>query len=1518
MNKAGGQKESSLPMMGYDLYRTMEDVGMMGRKQGKGYRILGAFLALVLVCTMAPLPVVFAGQVSGFTIQLSDTQITGQATLTNASNPSDTQQADIVNGVIAFPEEVDDATPYLLVLSDMGDYVDYTTSITPSTNPYPMDASVLTIAPPRVTSLGKPTIGWTTQSVRVSGTVAATRFYQVAEVRYSTNATDYAAANGGQAANYASGNDAFDFEMQTADNLCIGDVYVWAVDTQGNKSPVESINLQMDTQKPTITGIAIEKTQESLSTKIINFLTFGTFFHEAVLVKVSADDGAGAGVKGVTLIYSTGNDEKTLYTETLPAVFRLPLEDAANGQKYTLEAVAVDKVGNASNPAYPADFAGINSNDIMLEDTPPEVEISIPGAAYEKDGQYWCRTTDALAYTVTVTDEDSGLHSAKITGPNGTPEEETYTTFTQEDIISLDTGTLALGENTLQVWVRDNAGNETQVSTKIWVDDTAPTIAGMEIEAADDTAPADALNVLPYGIFFNDAVLVTVTATATSGAGIKEISLYDENDTLLDTQPAVDGKAIFTIPDTIVPDGLLFEKGLKAKATDNVGNTMAAPAYSQEYGNLVLMVETEKPTIAITAGTPAYSGNNGDWYTAKDTFDVVITDDYAGIRSVEMELNGQQVLLDDNNKAIDADFSLAQTGSESFTISTDIFGSTADGTYALTVKVVDNAGNVTEESHAIHIDTLAPEITGFSFAAEGVGGSLQGQDVSVDKTDYGYYFKADTDVTITAVDEGAGVSTITYYTVDEANGTSSPITAPAVDGQVTFTIPANFRGQIYAKAKDYVEKEASQYESPYSLIVENPAKHGEETHLELSKAATPHRDNAGRELYAQDVAVDVTLVDTFSGLRRVEWRITSPQDTANNTTGGVEVAGKDGLTGDVDGWNVLETEGNLATKMTGRIWVKNNSNDITLWVRVTDRAGNTNEKTMNFSIDKTAPTIAVTYDNNIEGPISGYYKANRTATITITERNFRPGDVQIAITQSGGGMPSISGWIMNTDGADPDKTTYRATIAYTEEADYTFAISYTDNAGNPAAVFAKQSFTIDKTAPVIVVTYDNNRAANGKYYGANRTATITITEHNFDPSLVKITGTATDDGVRMTFPALSGWSSNGDVHKATIAYRMDGAYTFDISCSDKAGNASQDFLAQAFTIDKTTPTIEILGVQDRSANNGDVVPIVRFLDTNINPSSVSLTLVGASRQNVPLEGSFSDIHNGRVFTFQNFKREKEIDDIYILSASMSDFAGNRTTKTILFSVNRFGSVYTFDAPLQRIEGTYVKDGVDVVVTETNVDSLARESIRVKLVQNGIPRDLIEGTDYTVAKTGGDGTWSQYRYTMSQTLFQEDGSYMVTLYSLDAAGNINENIQESKQAEIVFGIDKTPPVVVVSGVKSGAQYPTESLQVDISAMDNLVLKDVGIYLNDEKIEGQMAERQQLVIPASNTKQALRIVAVDAAGNESAVEIADFLVTENWLLRWFYNVPLFIGTLGGLALVAILTGWLAKKRKARANI
>ena len=691
--------------------------------------------------------------------------------------------------------------------------------------------------------------------------------------------------------------------------------------------------------------------------------------------------------------------------------------------------------------------------------------------------------------------------------------------------------------------------------------------------------------------------------------------------------------------------------------------------------------------------------------------------------------------------------------------------------------------------------------------------------------------------------------------------------------------------------------------------METAKQHALEEHIFLEKEAAPYLDNNGGELYAGDVEIKIGIVDTYSGIRSVEWSVTAPYDTGENQQGTLEIDNKGKIKegGDSEGWKKLETDKNLITKMEKSIVVTNNSNDIEVMVKMTDRAGNSSEQLIKFSIDKTPPEIEVTFDvMDTEGGYDQIFNKDRTATITVRERNFSPDNITVNITNTDGVIPGISDWEVGENSENPDDSISTAYIIFDADGDYTMEVSGQDRAENQAESVTVDDFTIDKTLPIISVSYDIEEALNGNYFASERTATISIEEHNFADREVKINGTATNNGSVIAFPQASGFGSVGDIHTASINCDTDGLYRFDVEYTDKAGNPAEIYVGEEYYVDLTAPKVDI--DISKYANNGSVELKVTLTDNNYDYNGIDIRLEGTKRGEVEAKGKYTNIVNGQEFVFSDFPVSQEYDDFYTLKVVLTDLAGRTSEEMenandeIEFSVNRFGSTYKFDESLKTILGTYIQDEIDVRFSEINVDSLEHDKIRVMLDVNGTVRELTKGADYSVVPDGGNGKWYQYDYVLDKSLFAGDGRYIVTMYSEDVAGNINENVDESKKAEISFGVDKTAPMVIPIDIESDTQYPVDVKTATVAVNDNLVLDHVEVFVNGKKCEyTEDGENYTFNIPSATSLQDITISAFDAAQNENRYVIENVLVTTNLWVRWYNNKPLFIGTLTGAALL-----------------
>ena len=785
----------------------------------------------------------------------------------------------------------------------------------------------------------------------------------------------------------------------------------------------------------------------------------------------------------------------------------------------------------------------------------------------------------------------------------------------------------------------------------------------------------------------------------------------------------------------------------------------------------------------------------------------------------------------------------------------------------------------------------------------------------------------------------SGLDNITYQKVDDVAGYSADGSWTAYANTGVKVSPSE-KFVIYFRTEDKAGNVT--IINSTGIVVDSKAPTGETYAPEIDIKPEAANKNG---LHNKDVSVDLNVIDPaysgnnadsngyYSGINRITYRISTTDTQAEET--GVLFDVNEGITSG----SVYDND-SLVSSWTGRINIDAatfNSNNVVVEITATDNAGNarvtTNEMiNVPIAIDVTKPEINISYNNNSVDSES-LFKADRVATIAVTERNFKSDNVKIKITNTDGVIPAVSGWKKTGGTGNLDDTIWTATIPYTADGDYEFSIEYTDLADNRSdgAVYAAgtqvpEKFTVDKTLPVIDVSYDNNSASNGNYYNAGRTATIVITEHNFDASRVTVTLTATDDDTVAALPIVSGWTDNGDRHTATVSYSNDSLYTFDIAVKDKAGNDAADFAKQTFYVDKTAPSLTISGVADLSANSGEIIPVISYTDTNYDDANVSITLTGAERKAVALDGAYSDQHNGKIFTFNNFPEKKEVDDIYTLTATLTDKAGNTTTKSIRFSANRFGSTYALPKATEELNGSYTQSGKDVVVTETNANQL--KNIKVILFKNGETITLKEDDDYRIDVKGGNGQWYEYTYTVYSANFADDGVYRLSFSSEDDAGNKAENTLDTKNKEILFSVDKTKPDIVVTNIENGSTYPVDKLTVTMSASDNILLKTMSVYLDDydKEYKTWTAEDIAKTIDAdgnftfdidgnSTGAHKVKVVCTDAAGNEQTVEITDFYVTTNLFVRFYNNKVLFFGTIGGVIVIAaaIVVLLVLKKRK-----
>ena len=1000
--------------------------------------------------------------------------------------------------------------------------------------------------------------------------------------------------------------------------------------------------------------------------------------------------------------------------------------------------------------------------------------------------------------------------------------------------------------------------------------------------------------------------------------------------------------------------------------TDLAGRSNQDVSYGNAVAPTAFTIDKTDPVIKVTHSNN--SAKNGSYFKADRPVKVEITERNFDPAKVDLTVTAR------NATGAVTDFAAYLKNPDSWRTEGDkhtaefTFETEAD--YTFDISVTDLAGRSNQD--VSYVESVAPTAFTIDKTAPTDGEiTIDGQSVRAENSlAFEKFYREAQSIKFTAKFDISGKHSIEYQKVTSLS--AAPEEGKWLPYTNSVAAQPNERFVIYFRAEDRAGN-VRVFRST-GIVVDDQAPVGEKNAPEIDILPQAGNENG---IHTADVAVSLRVVDPkylgttanekngyYSGLKEITYRIYA-QDTGAEETGTLLRMGEKTV-GDVT------AENGLVSAWSGSINVsagKFNSNYVFVEVTAVDNAGNKRITTVDspIRIDTTAPRISVSYDNNngdatfANGSTDAFFKEGRTATIVVTERNFDPALVALTLTNRTGATPVLSGWRTEQGSGNGDDTRHIATLYYGTDGEYTFGISCKDLAGlSSTAVsyqgLAPQRFTIDRTAPVISVVYDNMDAKNENHYKASRTATITITERNFEQSRLTIRLTATDHGEAIKAPEISAWSSSGDTHTATIRYDADALYSFDISYRDKAGNAADRYRGDTFYVDQTLPKVTLSGIADESANSekGDIGFVLTATDTNLDEFTPVITAVlmedGQIVKRELAVGESKPIEDGMEFVVKNLPD----DGIYRITCTVTDKAGNAFEEITLyrkdgtaytakrtgaddlltFSVNRSGSVYEMTSYTAALTEKYYVQRVteEVAIVEINADPL----ISYVVTLGG--KELQEGTDYTVSIEGGSGDWRKYTYHVQSTLFDAEGEYNLVISSVDGAEN--DAFSDVKGASIHFVVDRTAPVVAVSGLAAGGRYQTTKQQVTLIPTDDggalkslrvLLVDDDGetleelVNLQGEALEKALEENDGKITfeMSEGLYQNVRIICDDCAdyGDEENIiydkVFRNVSVSSSAFMIFWANKPLRWGVIGGVSAVvlAALLVLLLKKRKKK---
>ena len=1194
--------------------------------------------------------------------------------------------------------------------------------------------------------------------------------------------------------------------------------------------------------------------------------------------------------------YKTKNGRKETISKTCKAslddkgqyYIKLPEDLSEENLAYMNVKVTVTAKDNVGNTVSQKNVKFDRNTNVLYESSAPEISIDKNKSTLyeESDKSLWIKKDGEVTFT--AKDVKLGMYESGLASMEVKVGEKTFTgtgSASSQSVTVKDT-VLASGANTIAVSAKDNAGNETEENFTIYRDNKVPTVTGLTLTGTGTNQS--------YGSFYHDKVTANVTvADEAVSSGIASITLNYTGESKVEPEKMPNSAAqaegdkvsldrTFNIPYAGETSG-----ELEVTVTDHAGNsaTYSGEALGSIMGqqNLLMFEETEPTSTLVFKDEDHVCKEDGNQWYSDYNIDVTATvtddgDQISGLNEVKFTLNGNPISPAPTGEA-DWTTELTEKAEYSFNLK-DYADKMSSGENTIQITAKDNAKNEHSSEYKFYVDDMNPVISEISFAKnvgdeddekknlndDGYSANIKNFATQDEETvnkqgEFAYFFNQTTTATVTVDDtvgEKPASSGVKQVTLRAVAAKDSPVSADKVSKTVRintdcslkkkteeaeFTIPANFKGWIYVYAEDNVgftstedTADMSKWTSLNGQIVETQDHHKDEPYQHVAISVSGNNTYTfgdGTKLYSNDVNVSFTVKDTYNGISRIEYSVESKEDD-KTPDGDVSFSRSDG---NKSGWSVKKDSSTTAqsfiSQATKTITVSNESNNIKINLKMWDGSGNTSTDTITFHIDKTAPKIEVTMDQNDDPTYTGYFKTTRTGTIKITDRNFDPSKVKFSVTRDGGGFSvgskfNGSGTRSATDG----EKTYTMPLTFEPDGDYLFGVSCTDLANNTTGDSGVKyddrgtdtKFTVDKTAPVITVDISGNRG-KGNYYNQTATVTVTVHEHNYASERYTDSWTTLDSQTRAPSGSApgDGAGGGGDVWTHTYSCNQELIYALNsLKVIDKAGNETTTAggsyaLGTEFIVDQSDPDFKLYTGSDKSkdldhtaTNEKTAAPVVIIHDTNLDttdPGSYSVKLTGVQEHagkepgtNLIGEAGYTISTNandnrtlqvnlgnlGENMTSDNIEKA---DDIYTLTVEATDKAGRTSNKTAVFSLNRYGSTYMVNTDTQALlERYYSNQEQPIQIIQINAASISDQ--KLSMSKDSQTTKLAEGRDYTMTYNQPEGSsesgWYECIYDIGQTLFEQEATYAVDVSSNDHAKNTLNNAISKRTINLFDG------------------------------------------------------------------------------------------------------------------------------------
>lgn len=592
----------------------------------------------------------------------------------------------------------------------------------------------------------------------------------------------------------------------------------------------------------------------------------------------------------------------------------------------------------------------------------------------------------------------------------------------------------------------------------------------------------------------------------------------------------------------------------------------------------------------------------------------------------------------------------------------------ADGRYMIIAKTIDYVGNVSyAATKGITVDSAAPRVASAQIINRKAGGVYRRNEPVAVKTDI--------------YDEGtaaSGIAAVCYRADISYDGVHY---SPYIDSTKTYNknevliIPAYTKSD---RVRGNPVSEAADAKNTVRLIVWTTDFAGNKSE---EKEVTFDFDIAAPTISI--VRDDSALNGRYFQKRAITVQVTDAYFDADSTE--IEDAG-----------NVLSQKAMwrpLGNHVYERIFNYTDKGTHRFFLRSMDRAGNVSEKSDSISqiygdfiVDNEKPVIEVVYDNN-EAADKSFYRAGRTAAVTIKEDNFSRDDTQISVSAGLNDRAMTAPQAKSFSGGDG---IYKTALEFRSDGDYMFEISCTDLAGNHAVAYKSGQFTVDMTKPDIKITGVGHKSANRGEVAPK----IYISDINFTNTEVSVILEGLNKGkLNIETMASVRYTDRGQsICFDNFGGHMDDIYTLTVWAADRAGNVKERRLVfsvnregSAYILDDGLKTLIKTGI----TNSPKDITV-----GEVNMDTLIFTELTCSRN-----GSVVRLEEGSDYTVQSFGGPQQWKRyIYTIKAACFEKEGDYSIN--IYSEDRASNVSTNRVKKKQIE--FVVDRTPPVIIVSDI------------------------------------------------------------------------------------------------------------------------------------------------------------------------------------------------------------------------